>query len=228
MYKTQKQWLKDRNINVGDMVIVASKAVSMEDGWCGSWNPDMDACIGKAYPVKKILEDEDCQYGVMLTTECGDYLFPHFVLVKEEKDEPVVVEIETEIATVEFVFDNGVIAGVYNWISPKFAQFYNNGHLVDSNGYAFSSSNHPAFDGRTIYLPGRGDNYCEFKREGNIEDFTAICEAHTLALEWLSKKVKPTVEIEDYEVEFRSDGLKWKGIIISDTALSALYALRKE
>ena len=76
---------------VGDLVKVARKAYSGEQGWASKWVKDMDNCVGNEYRIQKIdtlfvnaAKQFATSWGYLLgeenTPHSQWFWFPHFVL----------------------------------------------------------------------------------------------------------------------------------------------------
>ena len=63
----------------GDVVKVVRKAETYEKCWNNSWEPEMDASIGKKYSILEITEDGIELFDVGI---CEGIYFPYFVLEK--------------------------------------------------------------------------------------------------------------------------------------------------
>lgn len=77
----QEKWIKENDLEVGDLVRVTREAEDNEGGWDCYWAPRMTALVGSVLKVKKIDEES----GIVIPTENGDLFFPYFVLEKVEQ-----------------------------------------------------------------------------------------------------------------------------------------------
>ena len=105
----QSDWLREHNVKIGDLVLVARKAESLEFGWDNVWNPSMDTTVGC---VGKITEVKD-RYGIWIKFDApigSAWLFPYTALasvkyicssLKEPAPEP-----EIEPGTIVLVRDS--------------------------------------------------------------------------------------------------------------------------
>ena len=227
-YKTQRSWLKKQGIIVGTKVLVNSKANSLEDGWSGVWAPAMDNCIGKSYKVVKIVEDADNQYGILLDTEFGRFIFPHFVLTKLIHKlvlEPVHVCIET--ATISAIldwFDGNMTLQFYD-IQKNYRSIRGN-YEKHEDTYNFISCDRPQLDSSACYLPGQQVDKDMITLSKNMcwNQFLIFEKELTAALKRIAERTSKLM-VGGYEVEMKSDGLKWKGIKISDSEIRELFKL---
>ena len=229
-YSTQQEWFRKNDVVSGTELIVASSANDKEDGWFGGWTQEKESCVGREVTFKRLIEDEDYQYGVLCSTPYGDLLFPHFVLVKKEKvTTPIRIEIASEIAVVKLQWHNGI--GSFRFIAFNKDKYdicvRNRGVMGNYNGIRFVSDAGPSIeDIYDIKLPGYEyeEDYRQCKTKMSFGLFNRLVTAFTELLEDHSND--PTLYIGGYAVEEREDEIKWKGIIISDENLEELYVLR--
>jgi hypothetical protein len=92
------------NLQVGDLVEVTHSVPSYNLGWDNSWTESMAAAIGKRFKVTSI----DSQMGIELDGADG-FSYPAQCLrvVKRKATEPVIVELNDELAA---VVEDGVIS----------------------------------------------------------------------------------------------------------------------
>ena len=229
-YSTQQEWFKKNDVVSGTELIVASSANDKEDGWFGGWTQEKEACVGKEVTFKRLIEDENYQYGILCSTPYGDLLFPHFVLVKKEKvTTPILITIESTIADVELEYCNGVGSFKFlNFNEDMYRIQIRNRNIIGTyDGIRFESHAFPEIiTPYNIRLPGRIDtkDYNETELKMSFDCFTNLSKAFSELLE--DKSNDPTIYVDGYAVEEREDEIKWKGIIISDKNLEELYGLR--